>query len=271
MSLILDALKKLDREKSSRRNGTSDIAAEILRPDPTLPSKGIPLYLLLVALTAVVTAAITYAVVEFRFLPKPSPPVTLSHPSMSQELAPNPLHSVNSSSSEPIQSPVPGQPTGPGPSNPGVQVKSSLPPAPGLPAPSPQVVPAPVSHEPIHETRDEISRVPAKSDARVESKTAPIPTGEKEPGQDVTVERGTVAPGSTEQPSERPLTGSASTPPSLKLSAIVWHDEPSKRIAVINGTITTEQSVIEGVKIEEIYPNRVRLSHNGRLFEILLK
>jgi hypothetical protein len=40
---------------------------------------------------------------------------------------------------------------------------------------------------------------------------------------------------------------------------------------VINGTITTEQSVIEGVKIEEIYPNRVRLSYNDRPFEILLK
>ena len=61
------------------------------------------------------------------------------------------------------------------------------------------------------------------------------------------------------------------TPSSLRLSAIVWHEEPSKRIAVINGTITTEQSVIEGVKIEVIYPNRVRLSHNGRPFEILLK
>ena len=39
MSLILDALKKLDREKSSRRNGTANIAVEILRPDAPVPRK----------------------------------------------------------------------------------------------------------------------------------------------------------------------------------------------------------------------------------------
>ena len=129
MSLILDALKKLDREKSSRRNGTSNIAVEILRPDPTRPAKGIPLYLLVVALTAVVTAAITYAVVKFRFLSKPSPPATLHRPSMSPESAPDPLHSAKSSSSETIQSPAPGQPAGPTPQNSGFQAKPSPPPA----------------------------------------------------------------------------------------------------------------------------------------------
>jgi general secretion pathway protein B len=271
MSLILDALKKLDREKSSRRNGMSNIAVEILRPDPTRPAKGIPIYLLVVALTAAVTAAITFAVVEFRFLSKPSPPAPLHRPSMSQGSASDPLHSVKSSSSEPVQSSAPGQPDGPAPQNSGFQAKSSPPPAPSPPAPSQQVVPAPVSHEPIHETRDEINRVPPKSETRAESKTAPTLTGEKETSQNVIVERANVAPGNTEQPPEPTPTGSATTPPSLKLSAIVWHDEPSKRIAVINGTITTEQSVIEGVKIEVIYPNRVRLSHNGRPFEILLK
>ena len=134
MSLILDALKKLDREKSSRRNGTSNIAVEILRPDATRPAKGIPLYLLVVALTAVVTAAITYAVVGIRFLSKPSPPATQHRPSMSPEPAPDPLHSVKSSSSEPVQSPAPGLPDNPAPQNPGFQAKPSPPPAVSPPA-----------------------------------------------------------------------------------------------------------------------------------------
>ena len=207
MSLILDALKKLDREKSSRRNGTSNIAVEILRPDPSRPAKGIPLYLLVVALTAVVTAAITYAVVEFRFLSKPSPPATLNRPSMSPESTPDPLHSAKSSSSEPVQSPAAGQPAGPAPQNPGFQAKPSPPPAPSLPAPSPQVVPAPVSPEPIRETRDEINRVPPKSETRAESKTAPTLTGEKDASQNVIVEKATVAPGNTEQPAQRTPTG----------------------------------------------------------------
>jgi general secretion pathway protein B len=271
MSLILDALKKLDREKSSRRNGPSNIAVEILRPDPSRPAKGIPLYLLVAALTAVVTAVITYAVVEFRFLSKPSPPASLHRPSMNPESAPDPLPSPKSSSSEPVQSTAAGQPAVLAPQNFGFQAKSPPPSAPSLQASSPQVVPAPVSHEPVRETRDEINRVPPKSETGAERETTPTLTGEKDPGQNVIVEKATVAPGNTEQPSQRTPTGSATTPPSLKLSAIVWHDEPSKRIAVINGVITTEQSVIEGVKIEEIYPNRVRLSHNGRPFEILLK
>jgi general secretion pathway protein B len=271
MSLILDALKKLDREKSSRRNGTSNIAVEILRSDSTRPAKGIPLYLLVVALTAVVTAAITYAVVGIRFLSKPSPPATQHRPSMSPESTLDPFHSAKSSPSEPVQSPAPGLPDNPAPQNPGFQAKSSPPPAVSPPAPSQQIAPAPVSHDPIQETRDEINRVPPKSETRTESKTVPTLPGEKETGQKAIVEKANVAPVTPEQPAERTPIGSAVDPSALRLSAIVWHEEPSRRIAVINGTITTEQSVIEGVKIEVIYPNRVRLSQNGRLFEILLK
>jgi type II secretory pathway component PulC len=59
--------------------------------------------------------------------------------------------------------------------------------------------------------------------------------------------------------------------PSLKLSAIVWYEERSKRFVMVNGLIANEGSVVEGVKVEEIYPDRVRFSHNGRPFEIPIK
>ena len=42
MSLILDALKKLDREKAFIRKVTANIADEILKPDPVRPRKKIP-------------------------------------------------------------------------------------------------------------------------------------------------------------------------------------------------------------------------------------
>ena len=61
MSLILDALKKLDREKSSRRNGTANIAAEILKPSMSRPGKRILRYFTTISLTAIAAAAITYA------------------------------------------------------------------------------------------------------------------------------------------------------------------------------------------------------------------
>jgi general secretion pathway protein B len=271
MSLILDALKKLDREKSSRRNGTSNIAVEILRPDPTRPAKGIPLYILAIALTAVVASAITYMVVKSYFTSKPLSSAALNPPTKIQESSPGPRYSAPAGLPEVAQSPAPSQTERPSSPKADSRMTLSPPPAVSPPTPSPQVVPAPVSHEPILETRDELNRLPPKSDTPVERKTTPTFSGEKDTGQSVIVEKATVAPGNTEQPAERIPFGPAVDPSALRLSAIVWHEEPSRRIAVINGTITTEQSVIEGVKIEVIYPNRVRLSQNGRPFELLLK
>ncbi len=56
----------------------------------------------------------------------------------------------------------------------------------------------------------------------------------------------------------------------MKLSGIVWQEEPGERRAMINGHIATEGSMVEGVKVVEIHPTRVRFSHNGRSFEITL-
>ena len=247
MSLILDALKKLDREKSSRRNAAANIAIEILRPDLPRPGKRTPLYFAAVVLTAVATAAITYAVVELGFLSKSSPPAS------SQRVAPAPLDSGFLSKSSP-----------PTPMNP--------------PAPSQQVAPAPLSHEPVRDTRDEISQVPPKIQIPAESKKPESFPAEKEVDRKVIPEEAAVAPEKTKIPTENTPTPaqqapkeSPTTPPSLKVSAIVWYEEPLRRFAMINGTITYEGSVIEGVKVEEIYPDRVRFSHNGRPFEISIK
>lgn len=56
--------------------------------------------------------------------------------------------------------------------------------------------------------------------------------------------------------------------PELKISGIVWHEESSKRRAVINGHFTSEGSVVDGVTVVEIHPTKVRFSQNGRFFEI---
>ena len=81
MSLILDALKKLDREKSSHRDGTANIAVEILRSDPPRPGKKMLWYFAAVSITAVATACITYAVIAgFGIMSKSSPPATVSPP-----------------------------------------------------------------------------------------------------------------------------------------------------------------------------------------------
>ncbi|MGO8987516.1 MAG: general secretion pathway protein GspB [bacterium] len=216
MSVILDALKRLDREKSSRRGGTANIAAEILRPELSRPRKKIALYAIPVFLTAIAAAAVTYVLMsEPGSLPKSSPPVPVSHPA-------------------PIQ----------------------------------QATPAPLSREPVRDARDEISRVPQKMESPAGSKPTETPSGEKKVERNVTSEETDTTHGSAKKVLEHTQTGPSAVPPSLAISAIVWYEDPSKRFAMINGMISTEGSMVEGVKVEEINPTSVRFSHNGQYFEI---
>jgi len=249
MSVILDALRKLDRERSSRRSAAANIAVEILRPDLPRFGKKIPVYITTVSLTAIAAVVITYAVVlKFGFLPKTPAPEQKSPPVSTQPIATAPKDSsllLRSSPPGPTNLPAPTQQPAPVPLDSGFPSKPSLP-APTKPAlPSRQVTPATPSQEPARGARDEMSRVPPKIQAPAESRTPKIG-----------------AP---------PSNGSATTLPSLKLSAIVWYEEPSKRFVMVNGVIANEGSVVEGVKVEEIYPDRVRFSHNGRPFEIPIK
>ena len=281
MSVILDALKKLDREKASRRQGAANIAAEILRPDLPRPLKRTPLYLTIVALTALVTAALTYTVVKSYFASKPSSSAAVNSPAKIEASSPGPRYSPPAELTKVSPSPTSGKtesspspktdsqtkPSPPPPVSPPVTGPSVVTP----PAPSQPLAPATVSPVPVQATRKDINPVPAKIEQPVESKSVPSSPPEKETGQNGIIERTNMAPGNTEQPAQpSPVTPSLD-PSTLRVSAIVWHEDPSRRIAVINGTIATEQSLIEGAKVVEISPNRVRLSHNGRSFELLLK
>ncbi len=216
MSVILDALRKLDREKSSRRNGAANIAVEILRPDLSRPGKKVPPYIAALSLTAIAAAAITYGLMSERgSLSKPPPPVSLSPPAQSQ-----------------------------------------------------QATPAPLSREPVREVQNEISGVLPKMEAPARNKpTETSSTGEKAE-RTVIPEEAKVAPENTKKPVEHTPAGSVATPPLLKISAIVWYEDPSKRFAMINGTISTEGSLVDGVKVVEIHPTSVRFLHNGEYFEI---
>ncbi len=224
MSVILDALKKLDREKSSRRSGTANIAVEILRPDLPRSGKRGPLYVAIAFLTAIVTAAITYGVmVQGGRLSKSSPPLAISPPVPNQEAAPAIL---------------PG--------------------------------------EPIQSARDEIIPVPPKTQTPVKSKKPAAPLVESKGDetkieQNVIVKEPDIAPEKAKIPPEPPPHEPATTFPSLNISAIVWYEDPSRRFAMINGLIVTEGSVVEGMKVEEIYPDRVRFLHRNQHLEIPIK
>lgn len=224
MSVILDALRKLDREKSSRRSGTANIAVEILKPDLPRSAKRVPLYVTVAFLTALATAAITYSVVvQGGRLSKSSPPPVMSSPVANQEA-----------------------------------VSVTFP------------------SETVGGDRDEIIPVPPETQTPVKSKKPAAPLAESKGDeikmkQNVSVKEADIAPEKPTIPSGPPVREFATTLPSLNISAIVWYEEPSKRFAMINGLIVTEGSVVEGMKVETIYPDRVRFLHRNQHLEIPIK
>lgn len=252
MSVILDVLRKLDRDKSSRRSAAANIALDILKPDPPRSEKRTPLYFALIGPTALATAAITYALTGYGLLTKSPSPQPKNPPAASQAITPAPQDS--------------GSPS-----------KSSLPPAKRPPGLSRKMAPAPLPPAPSSDTRGDISRVPPEIPTPADDKTAAISHGDKEAKKSALPEKADTPPNSEElikntpAPPQRPPDKSAMAPPSMKISAIIWYADPSKRFAMINDKITYEGSVIEAAKVEEIYPDRVRFSHNGRPFEISVK
>ncbi len=258
MSVILDALKKLDREKSGRQNATANIAAEILAPDLPRSGRRIRLYVSTVTLAVVAAAAITYAVMLKLGAPSESlPRKSVKIPEPSQQIAP--AHSASKSPSR------------------------STPEPPNPPAQSQQTAPSLISREPANKVQGEGSPVTPRTQIRVEEK---VPVGMKpysetgsqgetrppaisqEEKQAVIPEKTVGVPESAGKSTESTPNMASTIPPSFRLSAIVWSEEPSMRFAMINTIKVKEGDLIEGVKVEEIKPTSVLFVHNGQFFEI---
>jgi type II secretory pathway component PulC len=111
---------------------------------------------------------------------------------------------------------------------------------------------------------------PAKIQGSRESKESAIPSSGKKAGRDIFHKEPNLVPEMTKKSAEPATRVSVAPQPSLKLSGIIWQEEPGERRAMISGRIATEGSIIEGVKVVEILPTRVRFSHNGKYFEISL-
>lgn len=60
------------------------------------------------------------------------------------------------------------------------------------------------------------------------------------------------------------------TVPELRVNGIAFQEGASGSMAMINGVPMASGSQIDGVKIEEIFKNRVKFNYNGEVFEILL-
>ena len=281
MSEILDALKKLDREKAARRSGTADISVEILAPGLPRGGKRLRRHIAIVCFTAVVAATITYAVVvTLRVSPEPAPPARIGPPAPAQQASSavrEPAVPTTSDPSAVIHRSVPKQQPAPAPREPESSSESPSPAPVSSAPPVQQVAPAPI--EPVLPAKSvppppmapaaapsEASPAPAKVQKPVEKERSPTavpasPAPPTTPG----VASGT---GKTVPDQAPSAAGSAVTPSSFRITVIVWDEDPSKRWAMINGMKTAQGSVIEGAKVEEITLTGVRFFHNGRYFEV---
>lgn len=270
MSVILDALRKLERGKSHSQTRTGEIATEILTPDSPRPRKSFRLYFATLGLTAIAAAAITYAVVlGLGFFPKSSPPPSSGAAGKGNQAAPAILspklfHGVQDAISPTLQETQ--KPAG---------IKSlAMPPVPpsfgsSRSKPSkPETSSAVLTPKPIADSKKQIKRVPQKIRKEGESKRASAYSEEKKVSRIVSKDRKPVS-GNESRMAEKVLPRpTAVEPPSLKLSGILWQENPSERQAVINGNFVREGAMVEGVKVLKIHPTHVSLSYNGRPFEI---
>lgn len=67
-----------------------------------------------------------------------------------------------------------------------------------------------------------------------------------------------------------PVSAPLASDTTLTLSGIAWNKDSADRLAIINGQPTTTGTTVSGALVEEILPDRVKLFHHGRTFELLI-
>ncbi len=59
--------------------------------------------------------------------------------------------------------------------------------------------------------------------------------------------------------------------PTLSVGGIAWQQNNSLRLAVVNGMSVSEGAIVEGARVEEILPDRIRFSFRNEHFDVPLE
>jgi general secretion pathway protein B len=230
MSYILDALKKVEQEKSrkSRTTGKINITGELFGGERSRPVEGRRLKtVLLVAAAVLFTFGATWFLLTgsgdrkratMRLGAAKLPPaasIATTVPTASVAAPPVPV--------------APVQPT-------------------VTPAPAPAVITAPVpvsAANPVVSAADDEDEGERRRSRRPQAKTA-----------------------ASSQTLKTPVLASVPAPADIKVSGIAWQDERRARRAVVNGFLMREGAIVSGAKITEILQDRVRFSLSGTTFEV---
>jgi general secretion pathway protein B len=233
MSYILDALKKLEQEKTrkSRSGGKINISGELFANERVRPVAGRRLKtIILVSVAVVATFIVTW------FALKGSGKRNLS-PVVATAVRPNPVASI------PV--PVPTIPATP---------PVTQPPLPQAPA----AIPPRTAAIPVLPAAPVRARQAARSSSPDDEEEV------RESPRHVSVKSATSQTATVVAPKLVPA------PADIKVSGIAWQDERSARRAVVNGFLMREGAVVAGAKITEIHQDRVKFTLSGTVFEVSL-
>jgi general secretion pathway protein B len=235
MSSILKALKKLEEEKTARRNGSTDIARGILRNIPGQNMKTRWMLPVLVAGSALAAALLTYFLTGGHSLP-------------GREAVPSTSRRATSEIDEkkaPVQAPAPA-------------VTATAPSAPDKPV----VATTANSAKKKQTIRAVTAPLPGKRPVRLPDNKAAARMSPEE--QLPEPNNGMLQKNAAE--SARPP--DVHSPPALRVSGIAWNIDSSERLAVVNGMPVTEGTTIEGARVEEIMKDKVRFSFEKKTFDV---
>jgi general secretion pathway protein B len=233
MSSILKALKKLEQEKA-RRDLPPDLNREIVqsRSGSRGPAWRIPTAL---AGTAVVAVVTTYAAMGGFSSKKGEPSAAAPRPTTPQ--APSAV------------------PVAPAQARPVVSAAAAS----AAPAPNVQAVPSAAAAPTLHVRREPAP--PVKP-----SVTPRVPKQKRAQDIPAIPVVSTPPPPSFEAP--RPVPAAA---PKMTVSGIAYQKNGVLRLAVVNGGAVKEGSEVDGARIEEILPDRVRFVRDGRKFDVFIE
>lgn len=230
MSYILDALKKLEKEKGIRRrsDGVINITGELLsaapQPEPGRVFRKKTVAALLVVLLVIGGAAYWYVASKGK------------------------ARGGFAARRAPVERPA-------------AMVPVPVPPVMAIPAAPPQPPPTPVPQGPLPV---QPAPVPVTSAAAGKGAEARAATAGKRGGDAIKPPR----PAAPSPLPARPALIPA--PADIKVQGIAWQEERQGRRAVVNGFLMQEGGTVLSAKIREIRPDRVRFSSAAGDFEIAL-
>ncbi len=237
MSSILKALQKVEDEKAARHAGENGLNKNLLRSGRVAERRTLPLLIGMVAVAAV-AVLVTYMLMGGfsgqRGMVQRTPPA-----------------------------PVAQQPTAELPkAMPAPQAEPVVDVAPTILVPAPKLESGRVMSSPAAPAVKKAAARPGGAPKALRSGAVPRTEEVAAPANDEVVTAARPAPVALPQ--------GVPEPGSLKVSGIAWQKDATSSLAVVNGHAVMKGGSVEGFKVEDIFPDRVRFAGEGRTFELLI-